>query len=98
MIISASFKVEVLNIRLDDKESGHYNLYFRHEDSDLVGLDIMVSTLVPRKDVAFELRPIYDFPHRQPFDAVIVGTMINRPDLLTNRGCDLYIAPIAVYS
>ena len=98
VIISASFKVEILNRQLDDDESGHYNLYFRHEDSDLVDLDIVVSTLVPRKDIASELKPIYDFSRMQPFDAIIVGSMINRPDLLTNRGCDLYIAPIAVYS
>ena len=98
VIISASFKIEILNVKLNDDESGYYNVHFRHTDSDIVGLDIVVSTLVPRKDVAPELRLIYDSPEIQPFDAVVVGTVIHRPDLFTNRGCDLYITPTAVYS
>ncbi|MEO0986292.1 MAG: hypothetical protein AAFY20_12165 [Cyanobacteria bacterium J06639_14] len=98
VIMSTSFKVETLNVQLNDNESGHYNVYFKHTDSDLVGLDVLISTVVPRKDIAPELRPLYDSAEMQPFDAVIVGNVIRRPDLFTNRGYDLYITPIAIYS
>ncbi len=93
VIISASFKIKSYG---DD--SGHYELYFRHSDSDQIGDDLIVSILISKKDLTSKFRPIYNSPKKQTVDAVVVGTVLGKPNSLTDGKYEISIAPTAIYS
>ena len=92
-IVCSSFSVNS-----HGNQSGYYELYFKHPDSDQIGTDLFVSALIPKTEVVSKFKLLYDSPKNQPFDVTIVGTIVNGLDSLTDGKYTVSMTPIAIYA